>query len=167
MDRRVRRADLRPVALPRQARRRRHDPAPDPRQHRLEIAWTIIPVVLVVLVAVPTVRTIFATEQRVTPRPRRHSSSRHGLPVVVQVRVPRARHHHRQRADHPGRLKRVVVDLDSADVLHAFWVPNLAGKRDMIPNQDNQIWFVADRPASTSASAPSSAWGRTPTCASA
>jgi len=25
-------------------------------------------------------------------------------------------------------------------------VPNLAGKRDMIPNQDNQVWFIADAP---------------------
>jgi len=112
---------------------------------RLELAWTIIPVILVVLVAVPTVRTIFATEQRVTPGPDDvvvHATGYQwwfkfeytglGFTTANELIIPVG--------------QRVVMSLDSADVLHSFWVPNLAGKRDMIPNQDNQIWFVADRP---------------------
>ncbi|MEX2551660.1 MAG: c-type cytochrome, partial [Actinomycetota bacterium] len=41
---------------------------------------------------------------------------------------------------------RLILDLDSADVLHSFWVPKLAGKRDLIPNQENQLWLTVDEP---------------------
>jgi cytochrome c oxidase subunit 2 len=40
----------------------------------------------------------------------------------------------------------VLVNLDSADVIHAFWVPMLAGKTQMIPGQRNQQWIEADAP---------------------
>jgi cytochrome c oxidase subunit 2 len=39
---------------------------------------------------------------------------------------------------------RVILNLNSADVLHSFWVPRLAGKTDLIPGQNNQLWFVTD-----------------------
>jgi cytochrome c oxidase subunit II len=38
----------------------------------------------------------------------------------------------------------VLVRLKSADVIHAFWVPMLAGKTQMIPGQTNQQWLQAD-----------------------
>ncbi|WP_185829254.1 cytochrome c oxidase subunit II [Sphingomonas ginkgonis] len=41
----------------------------------------------------------------------------------------------------PVRLK-----LMSADVIHSFWVPKLAGKMDMIPGHTNSTWFQADTP---------------------
>ena len=44
-------------------------------------------------------------------------------------------------AGRPVRLK-----LKSADVIHTFWVPNLAGKRDMIPGHVNELVIEADRP---------------------
>jgi cytochrome c oxidase subunit II len=114
---------------------------------RLEIVWTIVPVVLVVLVAVPTVRTIFQTEQRITPE----------MLTADDVLVNAIGYQWWFKFEYPelgittaNELvipvgQRIVVDLDSADVLHSFWVPNLAGKRDMIPNNDNQTWFIADR----------------------
>lgn len=39
----------------------------------------------------------------------------------------------------------VNVELTSADVIHSFWVPQLAGKLDMIPGQTNVIRLQADR----------------------
>jgi cytochrome c oxidase subunit 2 len=39
----------------------------------------------------------------------------------------------------------VVVSLKAADVIHTFWVPNLHGKKDMIPGRDATIEFRADR----------------------
>lgn len=36
--------------------------------------------------------------------------------------------------------------LDTADVIHSFWVPSLAGKLDMIPGRTNRIVFSADKP---------------------
>lgn len=40
----------------------------------------------------------------------------------------------------------VVLRLRTADVIHSFWVPKLAGKMDLMPNQNNQMWFTADAP---------------------
>lgn len=39
----------------------------------------------------------------------------------------------------------VVVSLKAADVIHTFWVPNLHGKKDMIPGRDATIEFRADK----------------------
>ena len=37
------------------------------------------------------------------------------------------------------------VQLRAADVIHSFWIPRLAGKMDLIPNQENHLWFKADK----------------------
>ncbi|KQW79806.1 cytochrome c oxidase subunit II [Brevundimonas sp. Root1279] len=42
----------------------------------------------------------------------------------------------------------VVIELDSADVIHSFWAPRLAGKVDMIPGRRNLIRIQADAPGS-------------------
>jgi cytochrome c oxidase subunit 2 len=41
---------------------------------------------------------------------------------------------------------RVRLELDSADVIHSFWVPQLAPKRDMIPGRPGELWLQADAP---------------------
>ena len=38
------------------------------------------------------------------------------------------------------------LTLRSADVIHSFWVPELAGKMDVIPNRENHLWLAPDRP---------------------
>jgi len=40
----------------------------------------------------------------------------------------------------------IRVNLRTADVMHSFWVPKLAGKVDMVPNRGNHIWMKADSP---------------------
>jgi cytochrome c oxidase subunit 2 len=40
----------------------------------------------------------------------------------------------------------IVFKVTSADVIHSFWVPNLQGKRDLIPGYTTAIWMEADRP---------------------
>lgn len=40
----------------------------------------------------------------------------------------------------------VLFRLQGADVIHSFWVPNLAGKKDLIPGKINSIWLQADKP---------------------
>ncbi len=42
--------------------------------------------------------------------------------------------------------KRLRVKLQSADVIHCFWVPQLARKMDVIPGHDNYIWLEANKP---------------------
>lgn len=128
-------------------RRRRaqedHIPAQIHGSPSLEIGLTIIPVLIVIAVAVPTVRTIFATETRATPQEGdvivnvtgyqwwwRFEYPELGVVTANEMVIPVG--------------ERVIVNLESADVLHSFWVPRLAGKRDLIPNQNNQLWFSAD-----------------------
>jgi cytochrome c oxidase subunit 2 len=40
----------------------------------------------------------------------------------------------------------VRIELRSADVIHSFWIPQLAGKMDVIPGQTNVSWLEADKP---------------------
>jgi cytochrome c oxidase subunit 2 len=40
----------------------------------------------------------------------------------------------------------VRIELTSSDVIHSFWIPQLAGKMDVIPGQTNVTWLQADRP---------------------
>ena len=40
----------------------------------------------------------------------------------------------------------ITLDLETADVLHSFWVPSLAGKLDMIPGRTNRLTFTASEP---------------------
>ncbi len=106
----------------------------------VEVVLVIVPVIIIVLVAVPTIRSVFATQSHVVPT---------GDDVVVNV----VGHQWWWSFEYPdlgittaNELhvpvgKRVILHLNSADVVHAFWVPRLAGKVDLIPNQDNQLWF--------------------------
>jgi cytochrome c oxidase subunit 2 len=40
----------------------------------------------------------------------------------------------------------VLLRLDTHDVIHSLWIPNLHGKRDLIPGRVNKLWIEADRP---------------------
>jgi cytochrome c oxidase subunit 2 len=40
----------------------------------------------------------------------------------------------------------VLFNLHGGDVIHSFWVPNLGGKKDLIPGKNNAIWYQADKP---------------------
>jgi len=42
--------------------------------------------------------------------------------------------------------QQVAIALRSSDVIHSFWVPNIAGKRDLIPGHPQRIWIQADSP---------------------
>ena len=40
----------------------------------------------------------------------------------------------------------VLFTLHGGDVIHSFWVPNLAGKKDLIPGKVSTLWLQADKP---------------------
>jgi cytochrome c oxidase subunit 2 len=42
--------------------------------------------------------------------------------------------------------RNVRLELESADVIHSFWVPSLAGKQDLIPGRHNELTIRAERP---------------------
>lgn len=115
---------------------------------RLEIAWTIIPAVLLAVLAVPTIQTLF--EVRAVPEG----------PDVLQVHV--TGHQWWWEFVYPdyvgedGRAlitanelhipadTKVNLTMSSADVIHSFWVPPLNGKRDVVPGRVSTLTLEAD-----------------------
>ena len=108
----------------------------------LEIAWTVIPAVVLAIIAVPTVRTIFKTQAKIT--------SAEALQVEVvghqwwwEFRYPQYNIVTANELYLPvGRT--VNFSLKTGDVLHSFWIPRLGGKRDLISNHTNYLWFTPD-----------------------
>ncbi len=107
----------------------------------LEILWTAIPALILAFIAVPTVRTIFKTQAKAQPQ---------ALQVEVighqwwwEFRYPQ------YKVTTAGELylpvgRMVNFSLKTQDVLHSFWVPQLGGKRDLITNHENFLWFTPD-----------------------
>lgn len=110
---------------------------------KLEIAWTIIPVLILVGVAIPTLTTI---------------ASAAGTPPgrdVLNVKV--IGHQWWWEFQYPDQNvvtadelhipigTKVALTVVSADVIHSFWVPKLGGKLQAIPNRVNTMWFEADQ----------------------
>ncbi len=120
--------------------------APQPRQVHgnttLELAWTLIPAVLIAIIAVPTVQTIFATQ---APAPEG------ALEVEVigfqwwwEFRYPLANGDTVVTANeiHVPVGTPVELKMTSRDVIHSFWIPQMGGKRDVIPGRINRIVFT-------------------------
>ncbi len=134
---------------------KRRDGDGDPEQThgntRLEIAWTIAPVIVLIVAAVPTVQGIFYADAG-------RFIDENGASQELQVDVIGHQWWFEFRYPNPNNPTEqiavanelyvpvgepVVFLLDSVDVIHSFWVPKLAGKVDMIPNNDNKMWFEA------------------------
>ena len=117
----------------------------------LEILWTAIPAVILAIIAVPTVQTIFKTQAK---------ASADALQVEVwghqwwwEFRYPQY-----TMAGLNGKVdtlvtanelylpvgRKVNFKLQTIDVLHSFWIPQMGGKRDLITNHINYLWFTPD-----------------------
>jgi cytochrome c oxidase subunit 2 len=107
----------------------------------LEILWTAIPALILVFIAVPTVRTIFRTQAK---------AKADALQVEVvghqwwwEFRYPQYKITTANELYLPlGRT--VNFTLRTNDVLHSFWIPQMGGKRDLISNHPNYLWFTPD-----------------------
>ena len=133
----------------------------------LEVSWTIIPFLILAVMAVPTVATIFNLAKiphGPERRPRRRSTPASGSgSTCTPTRAPGSTRPTRCTSRSTGRS---MLTLKSNNVIHSFWVPELAGKKDVVPGHTNNL---DDRgrasPARSPGSAPSTAASRTPTCA--
>jgi cytochrome c oxidase subunit II len=120
--------------------------SPEPKQVHgnttLEIAWTLIPAVLISIIAVPTVQTIFFTYREAPADAltidvrgwqwwwefRYVTESGDTVRTANEVHVPVGR---------PVHLR-----MSSTDVLHSFWIPQMGGKRDVIPGRITELVFT-------------------------
>src|ERR1700722_9770244 len=134
-------------------RARRTDPLGEPAQiygsTQIELAWTVIPVLIVIVLFLATARIIFAIQD--APKPKsaldvtvvghqfwwefRYPSL--GIVTANELHVPLSS----ERMPVPSYLK-----LLSIDVSHSFWVPELGGKTDLIPNHVNTMWIDPQKP---------------------
>ena len=107
----------------------------------LEIAWTVIPLLILILIAVPTIRTIFKTQA--TARSDALQVEVIGHQWWWEFRYPQYQVVTANELYLPvGRT--VNFTMTSKDVIHSFWIPALSGKRDVIPNHTNYLWFSPD-----------------------
>ncbi len=107
----------------------------------LEITWTVIPLIILVIIGIPTVQTIWKTEGQAGGTALQVEVIGHqwwwefrypqyGITTANELYLP------------VGRTAN--FKLNSADVIHSFWVPALAGKRDVVSNHTNYIWWTPD-----------------------
>jgi cytochrome c oxidase subunit II len=119
-----------------------------PRQIRghtlLEIAWTIVPALALLVIAIPTIQVIFRTQSAATPPDALQVTVR-GWQWWWEFRYPQLDLVTANELHLPAG-RRVVLRLDGPDVIHSFWIPHLGGKRDVIPGRLNQITLTPERP---------------------
>jgi cytochrome c oxidase subunit 2 len=107
----------------------------------LEISWTLAPAVVLIFIAVPTIRTIFRTEGTPPADAMEVEVVGHqwwwefrypalGITTANELHVPAGRP--------------VALAMTSDDVIHSFWAPKLGGKRDVMPGRTTRIVFTPD-----------------------
>lgn len=119
------------------------DPAQIAGHKRIEIIWTVIPFVIVLLLFGLTVQAM----QKSDPAPPI------GDPDLVivghqwwwEVRSPKLGYVAANEIHIPVGQP-ISVRLDSTDVLHEFWVPQLTRKMTTVPHAGNHVWMQADKP---------------------
>lgn len=112
--------------------------------NQIEIAWTVIPILIVFVLTMSTARITSAIQDHRIPKDAvKVTVVGHqwwwefrypGLGIVTanELHVP---------VSAPSKPELADLTLESADVAHSFWVPQLAGKTDLIPNRSNHMWI--------------------------
>jgi cytochrome c oxidase subunit 2 len=109
---------------------------------KLEVTWTVIPALILAVIAVPTVRAVFDLTE-CGPDALTVDVIGHqwwfefeypdtGIQTANVMVVPAGRE--------------VCARMTSDDVIHSFWIPALNGKRDVIPGQETIVRLQADDP---------------------
>src|SRR6202046_4954264 len=129
-------------------RARKTDPLGEPPQiygsTQIELAWTVIPVLIVVVLFLATARIIFAIQD--APKPKsaldvtvighqfwwEFRYPKYGVVTANELHIP---------VSSDAAPAATFLKLASADVNHSFWIPQLAGKTDLIANHVNTMWM--------------------------
>jgi cytochrome c oxidase subunit 2 len=137
---------------------------------RAEIIWTVLPVLILIIMAVPATRTLIETDNasnseltiRITGYQWKWGYQYVDSGVELFSTLDRASNEARQlgsgidpttvpdyllNVDHPLVVPagvKVRLLLTAQDVIHAWWVPALAIKKDAIPGYVNEAWFKID-----------------------
>lgn len=143
----------------------KRNPVPSQTSHHtgLEIAWTVIPVLILVVMAIPSFRLIYFLDR--TPDPDmtikvtghqwywEYTYPDNGGIDIESRYIP-------DEDLKPGQLRLLEVDnqlvipagkkvrvlTNSADVIHSFFIPSLGAQRYAIPGRTIELWITADKP---------------------
>jgi len=136
--------------------RRRKDDAMPKQTHgnpQLEIAWTIIPtIIILVFVGIPMLPVIFELGDE--PAADAFPVNVTGVQWAWLFEYPEIQDSEgRPVQSRAGELhipagRQIALTLRSEDVNHSFGVPRLAGTRDAIKGEENTYWIKADHPGS-------------------
>jgi cytochrome c oxidase subunit II len=134
-------------------RARKTDPLGEPAQiygsTQIELAWTVIPVLIVVVLFLTTARIIFAIQDGPKPKTALDVTvighqfwwefryPKYGVVTANELHIP---------VSSDAAPAATFLKLASADVNHSFWIPQLAGKTDLIANQVNTMWMDPQKP---------------------
>jgi cytochrome c oxidase subunit 2 len=115
---------------------------------QIELAWTIIPILIVVVLFLATARVIHAIQDAPEPAGAldviaighqywwEFRYPKLGIVTANELHIP---------ISGPDHQTPTFLQLLSADTDHSFWVPELAGKTDLIPNHPNRMWMDPQR----------------------
>ena len=115
---------------------------------QIELAWTIIPILIVVVLFLATARVIHAIQDAPEPASAVEVTAighqywwefrypKLGIVTANELHIPVS------DAEHPSPT---FLTLLSADTDHSFWIPELAGKTDLVPNHPNRMWMDPHR----------------------
>jgi cytochrome c oxidase subunit 2 len=126
-----------------------HEPVQIYGSTQIELSWTVIPILIVVMLFLATARVIFSTEK--APKPVdaidvtvighqywwEYRYPKLGVVTANELHVP---------VSDPSHPTPTYLTMSSADTDHSFWIPRLAGKMDLIPNQINTMWIDPREP---------------------
>jgi cytochrome c oxidase subunit II len=116
---------------------------------QIELSWTIIPILIIVVLFLTTARVLFSVQDAPKPASALEVTvvghqfwwefryPKYNVVTANELHVPVSA----SATDRPTFMK-----LTSADVIHSFWVPQLAGKTDLLPNRVNEMWIDPRQP---------------------
>jgi cytochrome c oxidase subunit 2 len=129
----------------------RHRPGDDRREplqiygsDQLELAWTVIPILIVIVLFLTSARVIHTIQDARRPPGTiqvtvighqfwwEYRYPQYGFVTANELHVP---------VSDPANPTPTFLELLSADTDHSFWIPRLAGKTDLIPNHPNSMWI--------------------------
>ncbi len=134
---------------------------------KAEIAWTVIPMLILIFMAVPATRTLIAIEDTSKPDLTikvtgyqwkwHYDYLNDGISFFSTLSTPAEQIQNLAPKDPDYLLevdnpmvvpigKKIRILITAADVIHSWWVPMLGVKRDAIPGFINASWAVIDKP---------------------
>lgn len=126
-----------------------HEPAQIYGSKQIEMAWTLIPILIVVVLFLSTVRVIFSIQHAPEPKQALNVSvighrywweyryPKYGIVTANELHVPVSSD---IKVPTPTFLKMATADVD-----HSFWVPRLNGKTDIFAGQVNDMWIQPEK----------------------